>query len=278
MLRLADIARRRPGSIETACRAEAQQAYLGDHVVLCRLLTRYKFYVDTRDTGFASHVMLDGYWESGLTRFIARIVKRGMVVADVGANFGYYTLLLADLVQSRGHVYAVEPNPEAAKLLRRSVNLNGFGSWSSIVEACATSTDGQTFSLFVPHGEPKNACIIPSADIVSADAGIVHCVPGRTLDSITAERGPPDFAKIDAEGAEEQIFSGMSRMLKATPPKIVLEFNAARYAYPRAFIERLIRSYGRLRYVTDDGDVASVTTDRLLSEHVGVDWLLYLEH
>jgi FkbM family methyltransferase len=276
MLRLAAIARRRPGSVEAACRAEAQQAYLGDHVALCRLLTRYKFYVDTRDTGFASHVMLDGYWESGLTRFVARVVKPGMVVADLGANYGYYTLLLADLVKSRGHVYAVEPNPAAATLLRRSVDLNGFGPRCSVVEACATSADGQSMSLFVPHGEPKNASIISSADIVSADAGVVHSVPGRTLDSITADRGPPDFVKIDAEGAEEDIFAGMSQMLKSRLPKIVLEFNVLRYPEPRTFIDKLTRYYDRLLYVANDGNAVRVTADRLLSEQVGVDWLLYL--
>src|SRR5262249_52908281 len=44
--------------LEAFCRARAQGAYLGDHIALCRVLGRYKMYVDTRDTGFGSNLLL----------------------------------------------------------------------------------------------------------------------------------------------------------------------------------------------------------------------------
>lgn len=276
MLHLDEIGRLDRSIVEEACRASSQSAYLGDHTMLCRLLTRYKFYLDTRDTGFASHVMLDGYWEIWLTQFIARLIEPGMVVADVGANYGYYTLLLAELVGPKGHVHAVEPNPAAAVMLRRSVDLNGFALRTSIVESCAASSDGQEFLLYVPHGEPKNACLIASADIVSPASGTIHQLRGRALDSIAAERGPLDFVKIDAEGAEEAIFDGMSHMLGARPPKIVLEFNVARYKEPLTFIKKLQRHYEKLRYVDYYGNTSAISPERLLSHDVGEDWLLYL--
>src|SRR5262249_7878864 len=99
--------------LENRCRALTNPVYLGRHTALCRVLGLFKISLDTNDTGFASHVLLDGFWEMWLTIFFARQVKPGMTVIDVGANFGYYTLLFGSLVGDEGRVYAVEPNPRA---------------------------------------------------------------------------------------------------------------------------------------------------------------------
>ena len=90
--------------LESRCRALTNPAYLGNQTAICRVLGNYKLYVDTDDTGFGSHVLLDGYWEMWLTIFFARLIKPGMTVIDVGANFGYYTLLFGTLVEDSGHV------------------------------------------------------------------------------------------------------------------------------------------------------------------------------
>src|SRR3954453_12660410 len=137
MLHLHDIGTLHRAALEDACRRDASPVYLGDHIGLCRILGRYKLHIDSRDGGFGANVMLDGYWELWLTQFMARSVARGAIVVDVGANYGYYSLLLADLVGPAGHVYAIEPNPAAATLLRRSVALNGFDARTTICEVAA---------------------------------------------------------------------------------------------------------------------------------------------
>src|SRR6266481_1911926 len=121
-------------SLEALCWARAQPVYLGENEGLCRILGRYKLCVDTRDQGLCTHLLLDGFWEMGLTMYIARHVRDGMVAIDIGANFGYYTILLAALVGERGHVYAIEPAPATAVMLRRSVQLNGFDSFTTVIE------------------------------------------------------------------------------------------------------------------------------------------------
>ena len=73
-------------ALEDRCRALTNSVYLGDHTTLCRVLGYYKMYLDTNDTGFASHLMLDGFWEMWLTIFFARRIQPGMTVIDVGAN------------------------------------------------------------------------------------------------------------------------------------------------------------------------------------------------
>jgi FkbM family methyltransferase len=264
--------------LEAFCRAQGQSAYLGDHTALCRVLGRYKIYVDTRDTGFGSNLLLDGFWEMWLTKFIARHVTVGMVAIDVGANYGYYTLILADLVGEDGHVYAVEPNPAAAIALRRSIGLNGAAGRTTVIEAAAGAADGNRLLLFAPHGEPKNATIIASPDQVSAASGTVHTVSEVALDTIAAERGLIDFIKIDAEGAEEGIIAGALKTLARDKPHLVLEFNSARYRDPRAFLTQLTSLYGRLRHIDYYGNAVDVTEAQIQRDRPGEDWLLYFGH
>src|SRR5690348_3038064 len=137
-----EFAYRSKRALEALCRARAQPVHLGGNEGLCRILGRYKLFVDTRDQGFCANLLLDGYWEMGLTMHIARTVRPDMTAIDVGANFGYYTMLFAALVGPRGHVYAIEPAPATAGLLRRSVQLNGFQVNTTVVEAAAGASDG----------------------------------------------------------------------------------------------------------------------------------------
>jgi FkbM family methyltransferase len=263
--------------LENRCRALANPAYLGDHTAICRILGRYKLYVDTCDTGFGSHLLLDGYWEMWLTIFFARRLQPGMTVIDVGANFGYYTILFGALVGETGHVYAAEPNPTAAARLRRSVDLNGLTPRTTIVEAAAGSTHGGEVILYVPHGEPKNATIIASPEIVPLDLGTVHKVPQISLDEVAAAAAHIDFLKVDVEGSEEAVIAGLMRTLTRDRPGLVLEFNAGRYHDARGFIDQLLGIYGRMSYIDYQANVVPISPAQVISDRHGEDWLLYFD-
>lgn len=268
-----DIAAMERDELEDCCRRLASPVYLGGGVALCRILGRHKFYVSTSDEGFGANVLLDGYWESWLTRFMARTVRTGATVVDVGANYGYYSLLLADLVGPEGRVHAVEPNPDAAALLSRSLALNGFAGRSFVEQVALGAGDGEA-TLFVPDGEPKNAAL--TAGEAVGRPGRQCAVRVRSLDEMIGPDSRIDFIKIDAEGGEEAIIEGMERILANRPPPMVLEYNAARYPDPGTFLERLLRSYGSLRHVDHDGHAVAVSPERVLTEHFGEDWLLFL--
>lgn len=259
---------------ECICRAASQTVYLGEHAVLARVLGRYKMFLDTRDRGFGAHVMLDGYWEMWLTQFIARLVAPGMHVADIGANFGYYALLLADLVGSDGRLLAVEPNPPVADTLKRTLELNGFASRSTIVAAAAGSGEGEG-RLMVPAGEPKNATLVSKA-LPNDDAEAV-AVPIHSLDSLLRAFPRVDFLKIDAEGAEEDIIIGLSQVIERWRPRIVLEFNPGRCRDPQALLVRLRASYPVLRSLDYYAQVAPVSDQELLDPTNREDRLLYLD-
>lgn len=263
--------------LEARCRMLANAAYLGDDTVLCRVLGSHKLYLDTRDTGFASHVLLDGYWEMWLTIFFARHVKPGMTVIDVGANYGYYTLLFGALVGGAGHVFAIEPNPVVMPKLRRSVGLNGLAGRTTIIEAAAGAREDGDVTLFVPHGEPKNGAVITAPETVALDSGSLYQVPLIRLDSLAPTVPRVDLVKIDAEGAEQDIISGMEGILRRDRPGLLLEFNALRYIDAAGFLEKLAALYRRMRYVDFNCDAKPVSVDQLLRDRSGEDWLLYFD-
>jgi len=263
--------------LESRCRALTNPVYLGNQTAICRILGSYKLYLDTADTGFSSNVILDGYWEMWLTIFFARHLLPGMTVVDVGANFGYYTLLFGALVGDTGHVYSVEPNPTVVARLRRSVDLNGLARRTTIVEAAAGSIHGSEAVLYVPHGEAKNATIIASPETISPDLGTIHKVLEVSLDEVTAPATRIDFIKIDVEGSEEAVITGLMRTLTRDRPGLLIEFNAGRYRDARGFVNQLQSVYNRMRYIDYEGNAVSITSGQVVSDRLGEDWLLYFD-
>lgn len=255
--------------LEAAIKRRVQTAYLGNGVVLARILGRHKMFLRTSDRGFACHVMLDGYWEMWLTQFLASNVKPGMTVIDVGANFGYYTLLLADAVGEQGKVIAVEPNPDTVMLLQETMQLNGYANRTKIVP-CALSHQAGTAWLFSPDGEPKNALLVGQSGL---PGGTTNEVPTLTLDSIALDLPKVDLVKIDAEGGERGIVAGMMQLIARDRPTLVLEFNAARYADPAGFLKSLLDVYQSAQEINLDGgivplDAAAVTETQSLEDRL----------
>ncbi len=241
-------------------------------------MSRYKLLLDTRDRGFAAHVLLDGYWEMWLTIFVCRHLRAGMIVVDVGANFGYYTLLMADLVAANGHVFAVEPNPAVAGLLRQSVLLNGFAEQTSVIECAAGAHSAERVVLFSPMGEFKNARIVDTPQPTEANEGTFSKVSQKTIDEIVADAPRVDFLKIDAEGAEELIIEGMDRCISLHKPSFVLEFNAARCKHPDIMLRRLLAHYKTVSYLDFDSRLVPITEAELIAQRRGQDWLLFFDH
>lgn len=271
ILSLADLCGSDRYHVERACRAATQVAYLGDHIVLARVLARYKAFLDPRDRGFAAHLMLDGYWEMWLTQFFARSLEAGMHVVDVGANFGYYSLLMADLVGPSGSVVAVEPNPAAVEMLTRSLELNGFASRSTVIAAAAGAEDG-VGKLTVPEGEPKNATVAVGNSATEGEAVAI-----RSLDAILADAPRVDFLKIDTEGAEEDVTLGLSQTIARWRPRIILEFNPGRCRDPQGLLARLRNAYPVLRLLGYNAEVTPAGDAELLDPTNSEDRLLYLE-
>jgi len=189
-------------------------------------LARYKFLVDTLDSRLSPHLILDGYWESWITIAIARAVEEGMHCVDVGANLGYYTVLLADAVGPTGRVLAIEPNPRPASLMRKTLILNGLDRIAEVKECALGDDRASKARLVIPRMHPSGASLLHEPEVGDE----VIDVSLSTLDELTEDWPRVDFVKIDAEGAEEGIWRGASDVIARNPElRIALEINVGRY-------------------------------------------------
>ena len=257
---------------EAQIRARVQNVPMGNDLILTRVLGHPKMFLHTNDLGFSAHVMLDGYWEIWLTQILAKLITPGMVVVDVGANFGYYTVLAASCVWPDGKVIAIEPNPPVAAVMEKTIQLNGFQDIVHIEKVAATSTNEGECHLYVPFGEPKNASIVEAGS--NFPGGETISVPMRTIDSLCSHFDRVDLVKIDAEGAEIAVIEGMLETIKRFKPIIALEFNAARYSDAKSFLEQLTAYYGDPKLIDFYGKPKEISHGDLLLENINQDKLL----
>lgn len=161
--------------------------------------------------------------QSGEDLAMQKLVKKGDTVFDIGAHFGFYTLLLSQLVGDKGEVFAFEPNPELLPSLRKTVEPLGNVELHEI----ALSDSEGSVNLFVPEDETMASL----SDWTGGLAGNVHlvaCEMRRLDDLVNSGKLPiPQLIKCDVEGAELSVFKGASGILNRTDaPIIMFELNA----------------------------------------------------
>jgi FkbM family methyltransferase len=145
-------------------------------------------------------------------------IKPGDVVADVGADFGSYTL--SALAQGAGRVYAWSPpfkhptEPLECATLWGSARLNG---WQDRLSLTATGLWSQAGHLTVTDWNKLGEFTAGPVDRPGALASFaVH-----TLDSMNLPK--LDFLKCDTEGAEMEVFTGAEQTIRRCKPRILFE-------------------------------------------------------
>jgi|688.fasta_scaffold90732_3 FkbM family methyltransferase len=250
--------------------------YVGNKTLICRVLSKYIFFCDAEDTNIVPHLALQGYWETWITLAIAKAVQLGWRCIDIGANHGYYSVIMGDAVGSFGKVVAVEPNPKLAKLLKQTIESNGFQENTTILQKAALDVDAQKIKLVLPDGRGLNASVNLHQTLLEEDHNSFE-VETMTIDTLTADWPSVDFIKIDAEGAEEKIWEGMTETISRNQNiRILLEFNCQRYANPTRFLEDIEASGFKLRYVDYDASIQDLTIERCLKKMSDGDIMLWL--
>lgn len=130
---------------------------------------------------------------------------RPEVFYDVGANFGYYTWLVADAMPGVD-VVAVEPDPANLSLLRATCARQGHGDRVHVVAAAVTDDTGSTTlvrDLDTGHTGHVSATATPGGPDLR--------VPTVRLDDL--RRPGRAVVKVDVEGAEAQVLRGATQLL-----------------------------------------------------------------
>lgn len=196
--------------------------FLGNYRALTRTVAGHKMIVDTRDLSLGCHILLDGIWEPWVTQVIQATVRPGWIVVEIGANIGYYTLLMASLIGSQGKIYAFEPNPAIYELLRENLEINGFLDRAIAVKKAVWEKSGTVeFGIASKHMGGSGIFTFSTPD-EPVERITVEAV---SLDDYFPAGSRVDFLKIDAESSEFFILKGAQRLLRENPDLVmVLEF------------------------------------------------------
>ncbi len=168
------------------------------------------------------HHLQGGFYEPEELAIIARHFPLGGSFLDIGANIGNHTLYVAKFLHA-SRIVCIEPNPPAIAVLESNVWLNGL---TRIV-------DGNYLGIGLSDKAQANVAMKYHA----SNLGGGRVVPGdgnirlERADSLLAGQRF-DFIKIDVEGMEIQVLSGMGGLLAQHRPKMFIEVdnaNAARF-------------------------------------------------
>ena len=176
------------------------------------------FYLSDRIVGWGA---VEGNYESDLVAAIRSFVRPGMLCCDLGANIGYFSMIMA---HARAEVFAFEPFPKNFKLLTRNIAENHFDERVRAFPAAVTNHSG-TSRLHVDCQESDNVGMFVSEGNGIVDGFRQLEIDTVELDSVVPEGHRVDCIKMDIEGSEPRALAGMKKILMRDKPRIFFEFN-----------------------------------------------------
>jgi FkbM family methyltransferase len=217
--------------------------------------------------------MVLGRYERLMQTVIRDNVTSGDCAYDIGANVGFFSLLLASLVGPCGRVHAFEPSPPEADSVDALVRCNALGGIVHVHRMAISDATGH--SSFLSSGltgilanAPRNQGQYAASESTK--------VQTTTLDDFVFTRGhpAPRFMKIDVESAEVMVLAGAQRVLAVVRPAMLIELHgrsAAQYTLSSLFAARYdclhIRKSGNVPLRTS-ADLDDVFRPKMGTTHV----------
>lgn len=161
-------------------------------------------------------------WESGTTRHILKHIKPDSNFIDAGANFGYYSLLASEFIDS-GKIYAIEPNPFVFEVLEANVALaKNANVEPSNIGLSSGKVDELT--LYWYEGANGNGMLYDPATIQNNNTFNRHKVKTVSLDAFADKK--IDLVKMDIEGSELEVLQNSDKFFEQNPGvKIILDLH-----------------------------------------------------
>lgn len=196
-----------------------------------------------------------GYYEKGLARWLQARLAPGMVVCDVGAHVGQYTLLAASVVGPSGRVYAFEPEPRIFARLEENIRRNGMNN--VVLRRCAVCNRSGKATFYIHEGgdfQSGNHSLLPDQKLMRFRTITVDTI---RLDDILQKEPRLDFMKIDVEGAEMAVLQGATQSITFHRPIILFEAeerNTRKFGYTTVQLKRYVSSLDYAIYRAPEGE------------------------
>lgn len=183
-------------------------------------------------------------WDASLLRDFYNLTKdvEAPVVFDIGASTGSYSLLTT--LHPGMQVVAFEPNPPVYRVLSDNLTYSGVIGRVAPYRVALSNTNGKV-CLSVPLSLKKSGLATLSEKPLRFKHHSVIEVDARRLDDMRLP--PPDFIKIDVEGAELFVLQGAENTIRTSHPTMLIEHhnvNARQMGYDLGQVVDLIEGWG----------------------------------
>jgi FkbM family methyltransferase len=180
----------------------------------------YPFHCDLRDT-ISREVCFTGCYEPQESALVRSILRPGMSFVDVGANWGYFTLLAASLVETNGRVLSLEPDPRLFSILKENVTRGCLDQVTPLQVAAAHETGILSLAGYTEAGGNFG---ISRITVSSDEQEGVFQVQSDSLDHLLELHGmlSVDLMKMDIEGGEVFAIPGLDKSLTSRKIKRLL--------------------------------------------------------
>lgn len=177
---------------------------------------------------------------------LAKLTQGTAVAVDVGANIGYYTLLLAKKCK---RVYAIEPEKTCFEILKKNVEANNLRNVVLINQAAG----GKKEEVVIIHNNknfgdhkiktPQSFGRLPLTVELSN-------IPCNSLDNMLKKEKRIDLIKIDTQGWEPQVVAGAKKIIERDSPVLFLEYTPSEYLDESMirFLERIYKHIWSIDY------------------------------
>jgi FkbM family methyltransferase len=214
-------------------------------------------YLDDKDSLKLSQY---GIYEPEETTIIKKLVKKNHTVLDIGANIGYFTLIMAKQCKQ---VYGFEPEHRNFQTLKKNVKLNQLSN-VKLYNLAVAETSGKA-TLHLCEGNRGMYRIYPSR---WCNEGITEIETVRISDIIHHA----DFVKMDVEGAELGALRGMKDLFNNNDITLLMEFHPPsieEYGSQPIAIYDLLKNLGYNIEVPSRGPVSFDELEKIAIENVG---------
>jgi len=219
------------------------------------------FYADGDEQELLYHLYGSGWWhkEKGI---LEPYVKRGAVTLDVGANLGFITGLLSQMVGPSGHVHSFEPSPTTYKKLTALVAKNNLANVATYNMGC--SDEKTTLSLNLTESSGNSSMRV--REELHGKVRAVQQVEVVVLDDYLGDKLQRlDLIKIDTEGFEDRVLAGARELLRRFKPTVYIEL-ASEFRDSSESAIAILKNEGYKFVVEPDFDSAH-TGDNFLAQH-----------
>lgn len=156
------------------------------------------------------HLIAGQGHDQGVVDAILRALAGGGNFIDVGANFGYMSILAARFVGSRGTVFSFEPSPREFDKLMKHIRLNHLDNVVPFPVGVGTVSGKQVLYLANPGNPGMNSRYGITRTSGTVEAGFVPVHEVLSPDALQGTR----VVKIDVEGDEMSVLRGFSESMQ----------------------------------------------------------------